>query len=210
MSQEAVKESIGERVRRLRLEKKMTQQQLADIKTLCVQRNLVNYWENDERDINIHHLIALAEFFETDCHYILTGHPAKNATLSREYGGLSNEALDFLKALHSKPQPENYPDGYFKRTRTDVINILFKDKEIFDLIHAFLNFNPERYKLLGDNSTLSVCQLDDTGMPIRAMVTGYSPEDLSFALFAKIQQGLIRIRDDMNKAKDKESKSKGE
>lgn len=66
-------ESSGDRIRRLRIARSMTQQQLADVETLKVQRNLVNYWENDEREIKGKHLVALAELFNVSTDYILRG-----------------------------------------------------------------------------------------------------------------------------------------
>lgn len=59
---------IGERIRKLREEKGLTQQQLA--KKMYVKRETVNQWENETRDLKTGYTISLADFFGVTCDYI--------------------------------------------------------------------------------------------------------------------------------------------
>ena len=88
--------TIGERIRALREEKGLTQQQLA--KALYTSRVNVNYWENDERNIKSDIIIALAEFFDVSCDYLLTGISSKNIGIYREFG-LDDDAVNNIKTV---------------------------------------------------------------------------------------------------------------
>lgn len=63
--------SIGERIRTLRTEKKISQVQLA--KALDVSRQAVSKWENDLANPDTLKLIQLAEILETGVEYLATG-----------------------------------------------------------------------------------------------------------------------------------------
>ena len=99
--------TIGERIRALRINKGLTQKELADIPTLRVQRNLVNYWENDERDIKSGQIIVLADYFNTTCDYILRGISPENVDVSRQLG-LSDGMVELLKRLNSPLDIDEY------------------------------------------------------------------------------------------------------
>ena len=63
--------SIGERISQLRCEKNMSQGQLAQ--ALCVSRQAISKWENDQSSPDTIHLIKLADILETEVEYLATG-----------------------------------------------------------------------------------------------------------------------------------------
>ena len=63
--------SIGERISELRNEKKLSQGQLAD--AVCVSRQAISKWENDNSSPDTIHLIQLADILGTDVDYLATG-----------------------------------------------------------------------------------------------------------------------------------------
>ena len=63
--------SIGERILELRNEKKLSQGQLAD--AICVSRQAISKWENDNSSPDTIHLIQLADILGTDVEYLATG-----------------------------------------------------------------------------------------------------------------------------------------
>ena len=60
---------FAKRLRELRIEKGLTQQQLAD--ELKVDRTTVMKWEIGERETNFSMLVKIAKYFETSCDYLL-------------------------------------------------------------------------------------------------------------------------------------------
>ena len=90
---------IGERIRKLREEKGLTQQALA--KELGVKRESINMWENGLRDLKTGALLLLSEYFGVSCDYILTGISAKNRDISNSLG-LSNNAIDNLVFMNEQ------------------------------------------------------------------------------------------------------------
>ena len=63
--------SIGERISQLRCEKNMSQGQLAQ--ALCVSRQAISKWENDQSSPDTIHLIKLADILEPEVEYLATG-----------------------------------------------------------------------------------------------------------------------------------------
>ena len=60
---------FSERLRELRHEKALTQQQLADY--LKVDRTTVMKWETEGREPSFSMLVQIAKFFEVSCDYLL-------------------------------------------------------------------------------------------------------------------------------------------
>ena len=60
---------FAERLKEMRLEKGLTQQQLADV--LKVDRTTVLKWETDGREPSFAMLVQIARFFEVSCDYLL-------------------------------------------------------------------------------------------------------------------------------------------
>ena len=60
---------FAKRLKELRIEKGLTQQQLADI--LKVDRTTVMKWERGERETNFSMLAKIAKYFETTSDYLI-------------------------------------------------------------------------------------------------------------------------------------------
>lgn len=58
-----------DRLKEIRLEKKMTRKQLAD--KLFVSERLISYWENGKRECNFDTLIKLSEIFNVSTDFLL-------------------------------------------------------------------------------------------------------------------------------------------
>lgn len=63
------KDMFGKRLKELRIERGMTQQQLADY--LGVDRTAVMKWELGERETNFSMLIKIAKYFQVTTDYLL-------------------------------------------------------------------------------------------------------------------------------------------
>lgn len=61
--------AIGERIKALRISKKLTQAELAQ--ALNVKRQTVAQWENQERDLKTGAIISLAKYFNVSADYLL-------------------------------------------------------------------------------------------------------------------------------------------
>ena len=61
--------NLGERLKELRREKKLTMKQLADI--LHVTEMAISHWENNKRVPNIQIIIKLAKFFNVSVGYLV-------------------------------------------------------------------------------------------------------------------------------------------
>lgn len=88
-------ESIGVLVGRLRTAKNETQQELAD--ALGVSRELVKFWEADQRQIKVELLRSLAEHFHVSADYLigLSSDPSRNPAAVDELN-LSPNAVEQL------------------------------------------------------------------------------------------------------------------
>lgn len=62
-------ETFGERIRRLRNEKRLTQKQLAEI--IGKAQSAIAYWEADKQEPSVSSLKKLCEFFEVSADYLL-------------------------------------------------------------------------------------------------------------------------------------------
>ena len=115
---------IGKRIKNLREKNGLTQQQLA--KELHVKRETVNLWENGFRDLKTGYTIALADYFNVDCDYLLRGISAKKSDI-HEATGLDEIAIvsiDLLK--HDSP------------VGLAIMNQLYTDTEAMEEIAKFV------------------------------------------------------------------------
>ncbi len=60
---------INERIKELRIEKNLSQTQLA--KKIGVSQKAIDYWERAVNEPKASYIIALADFFEVSCDYLL-------------------------------------------------------------------------------------------------------------------------------------------
>ena len=94
---------IGDRIRRLREERKLTQQALAD--ALHVKRETINMWENGLRDLKTGSIIALSDFFNVSSDYLLGRVDFRSEDIDVQSickkTGLSGEAVESLIELQN-------------------------------------------------------------------------------------------------------------
>lgn len=93
---ESYKQTIGNRISALRAKRGLTQKELAA--KVTVSRELVNFWENDMRQIKGDDIARLADALETTCDYLLRGVSAENVDISKETG-LTDDSINHLKRL---------------------------------------------------------------------------------------------------------------
>lgn len=126
----ASKVEIGERIRKLREGKNLTQKELAD--ELFVKRETINAWENAIRDIKTEYTDALASFFGVSCDYIIRGVEAENIDACNRTG-LSEKAVINLSSL--RPDTIMLDDdgavysNYPKYLHHKLINCLIEDEK---------------------------------------------------------------------------------
>ena len=92
---------IGDRIKQLRLDAKMTQPELA--KKLNVTRSAVATYENNTRQPSFHVLVRLAQIFRVSTDYLLLG----NDNDSLDGSGLSGDQKMILLSLIRKLRDTN-------------------------------------------------------------------------------------------------------
>lgn len=123
--------TIGGRIAKLRIDAGLSQKELAD--ELVVERALVNYWENNKRQIKIDDVIKLSTKFRVTCDYILRGIKAENLNVN-ERTGLSDESVEGLSKIMN--------DKLYKSKTTcisasDIYNELIQSDRFFIVIKVF-------------------------------------------------------------------------
>lgn len=87
--------AIGKRIAEQRQKNNLTQAELA--KRVSVSREIINYWENGNRDIKTGNIVLLAEALNTTCDYLLglSEAPTTDTDLKAvcDYTGLSQGAI---------------------------------------------------------------------------------------------------------------------
>lgn len=86
--------SIGERIKQIRQERKLSQVQFAQ--TLSVSQTVVTDWERDLRTPQAEMIVKISDLFSVSCDWILTGNKAENLNTVKELG-LSNDVIDRLR-----------------------------------------------------------------------------------------------------------------
>ncbi len=64
-----MKNQFSKRLLELRLERKLTQKQLAE--KLNISDRSISYWERGERECNLNNLVEIAAFFEVSTDFLL-------------------------------------------------------------------------------------------------------------------------------------------
>lgn len=90
-------QKIGEFLKRLRKDKGMTQEQLAE--HFCVSTRTVSRWETGSNMPDVDTLIELADFYDVDVREIMDG--------GRESASIANEEKDTLKKVAAYVAEEN-------------------------------------------------------------------------------------------------------
>lgn len=84
---------FAERVKELRQSRNMNQVQLA--KALCVTKQTVSNWENDNIQPSISMLIKIADYFSVSTDYIL----GRDDNKYIDVGGLTNEQVTHIRQI---------------------------------------------------------------------------------------------------------------
>lgn len=168
-------------------------------KMLGISDAIMNYWEAGTRPIkSSDYVIAMADYLDTTCDFILRGIDATNVALSREYGGLSNKTLEAIKSLHVKPSTALGRDNIKRVSRINTVNALFENIEIFDLIHSFLTLDMKMFVKDFGKCKVVIEPNEPKSNDEKQIDTDLTLEDVSLGLFFKIQQALIALRDKYN------------
>lgn len=93
--------NFGERLKRLRLQEKLTQQQLAD--RLGITKSVVSYYELQERSPSPEIIIKLASVFHVSADYLLGLERGETISLS----GLDEDDVKLVKQLVTHLQKRN-------------------------------------------------------------------------------------------------------
>ena len=101
-----IRRDIGNRIEQLRTEKGLTQAELAAAMTTALGRNIsretVKQWERGERDLKTEYTVALADFFDTNCDFLLRGIHTQNTSFNAAFG-LSDRSITNLRKLNAIP-----------------------------------------------------------------------------------------------------------
>jgi len=96
-----MKETFGERIRRLRRDHKLKQEQVAAV--LNVNRKAISHYENDVREPSFESLVRLAELYHVSTDYLLGLH----AIHAIEVSGLTEREIILMKELVSDLTEKN-------------------------------------------------------------------------------------------------------
>ena len=134
------KVSIGERIKKLREAKGLSQEDLS--KEIHITREVIAKWETGERDLKTEYTVKLADFFNVTCDKILRNVDSDNVDIHKKTG-LGNEAIEQLIAYNDEWL--KYEVGAVQPTleayTTATLNILLKTKEgqaLIEKINLFM------------------------------------------------------------------------
>lgn len=96
-----MKETFGERIRRLRKDRKLKQEQVAA--ALSVNRKAVSHYENDVREPSFETLIRLSEVFRVSTDYLL----GIQTVQSVEVSDLTDKEIHLIRELVSDMADKN-------------------------------------------------------------------------------------------------------
>ena len=133
---------IGQRLKELRIKKALTQEEVAA--ALNTSRTNYTKMEAGERDLKTDHCIALADFFETTCDYLLTGVEADSVDFCKQTG-LSYNTLQQL----TKNSRSDFVDT--------LLNALLRD-ELFQYAASDYNAYCQKQKVYYDFKKFGIDQ----------------------------------------------------
>ena len=120
--------AIAKRIRELRTDKGMTQEELA--KRLYHRRDLILNWENPEKKPlpDLSDMLSLCNIFECDLSYLLCENDCKTKDLQgiQDYTGLSEPAITNLLS--------------FQQSEMQTVSKVIASNHFVDLISAFFDF----------------------------------------------------------------------
>lgn len=119
---------LGKRITQLREKKKITQEDLAD--HLQISQTNMTFIEQGKRPISLHKLLQVADLFETDLDYLVTGTASKNAGLADT--GLQNESIEILRELFATSDKVTSQRALF------ALNTLISDRKFLTCLGQYL------------------------------------------------------------------------
>ena len=97
---------IGENIRNLRKQKKLSQMQFADL--MGFSRSLIANWEREERDPNTADLIKIADYFDVSVDYLLGREDYYGNYYKRDISNLSEKEQQVLELFRGLlPEMQN-------------------------------------------------------------------------------------------------------
>lgn len=92
---------MGEKLKQLRIGRKMTQQDLAQL--LGVSKSVISYYESGDRNPSYETLVQIARIFHTTTDYLLDLAPERNLNVA----DLSQEDIDVLMVVSDALRRKN-------------------------------------------------------------------------------------------------------
>ena len=119
---------LGERIMILRERAGLSQTRLA--KTLEISQAKLSLVETGERSLTLEQLLRVADLFETDLDYLLTGTAAKNTGFAGT--GLTNESIEILRELYKTSEQVK------SRRALYALNSLIRDNVFLSCLGQYL------------------------------------------------------------------------
>ena len=121
--------NIGERIRKLRRNKELTQQQLADL--CCLSKNSIIRYEKGKSYPTEANLFKLSRVLDTQIEYLKCESNIHHKNY-KSFDGLSNNAISTLEKMRDS-------DSIEEKHAMDMINILLDINNYNDVVHYFNN-----------------------------------------------------------------------
>lgn len=175
----------------LLIEKGIHQDDLAD--AIGVSMATISYYRNGKKEPRLSMIIKIANYLDVDCHYLMTGVKAENATIAREIG-LSNRSINqLIKSKHDK-------------RISQVLDILIAHPSTLVTLCTYLSLNVDSVAEIqkdeqGHLSTTDTYQksvaLADSK---KGSVSIVPAKMLGKVILLKIEEDLSRIKEELNNA----------
>ena len=186
--------TIGERLRELRKQKGLTQQQLAD-KLSCSHQSISCY-ENDKNLNKIQEFIEICKYFNKDMYYLITGSKSSNGS---EVTRQEQQLLSAYQSLSSSPDKKEIVDfilGIGEYDTSKIIKFPEPESNATDVYVCQQKTSAGIGKIKdSSNSDLKIICFEDTIVPPGTthgiIIDGHSMEDMFFdKQIVFIQNGL--------------------
>lgn len=127
---------FGDRLRELRIEKKLTQEELA--KKFNTGKASISHYESNRRLPNANNINLFAEFFNVSIDYIMGKSEVKNPYISEEYLEKCNFSIkdknqyeSFIEQIQVFFMDEEIPDEDKETLFRDISKMFWEAKEIY-------------------------------------------------------------------------------
>ena len=188
---------IGERIKHLRISKKLTQDEVAH--ALNVKRETVTRWETGARDIKTEITILLSKYFNVSADYLLglTDVKTANANIAfiANYLGLTERSIAELHSYHDIAK--KYHNTHMMQ-KLRILNMFFEPHcELLEHITDYIYFSATHFKKFSDNSNSSLTPISDLELWDDSQKVGYSDDwDMwSKALLLIVEEELMSLRE---------------